>query len=136
MSSLWTDSPEILAGTGVRRTRERRRAGWRRAALTTENGLLSLLLAAMAIVPIAEIILRTSLGFGIPGSSAIVQHLTLAVGMLGGAVAAREARLLSLSTGATLLTGWARSTVRVFGGAFATTVSALLCVASVQLVLS
>jgi TRAP-type C4-dicarboxylate transport system permease small subunit len=136
MSSLWSDSPEILAGTGVRRTRERRRAGWRRAALTTENGLLSLFLAAMAIIPIAEIVLRTSAGFGIPGSSAIVQHLTLAIGMLGGAVAAREARLLSLSTGATLLTGWARSAVRVFGGAFATTVSALLCVASVQLVLS
>ncbi|MBI1951233.1 MAG: TRAP transporter large permease subunit [Acidobacteria bacterium] len=136
MSSIWKDPHEILAGTGVRRTRERRRAGWRRAALLTENGLLSLLLAAMAVVPIAEIALRTTLGFGIPGSSSIVQHLTLAVGMLGGAVAAREARLLSLSTGATLLTGGARSAARIFSGSVAATVAALLCAASVQLVLT
>ena len=135
MSSTWKDPHEILAGTCVRRTRERRRAGWRRAALLTENGLLSLLLAAMAVVPIAEIALRTTLGFGIPGSSSIVQHLTLAVGMLGGAVAAREARLLSLSTGATLLTGAARSATRIFSGSVAATVAALLCAASVQLVL-
>ena len=92
-------TPEILHGTGVRRVRERRRLGWRRLLLTTENSFLSILLGAMAVIPIAEIVLRSTLGFGVPGSGSIVQHLTLAVGMLGGAVAAREARLLSLSTG-------------------------------------
>jgi len=129
-------TPEILHGTGVRRVRERRRLGWRRVLLTIENSLLAILLGAMAIIPIAEILLRSTLGFGVPGSSSIVQHLTLAVGMLGGAVAAREARLLSLSTGATLLTGRLRSAARVFSGSAAAAVAALLCAASVQFVLS
>ena len=131
-----TTTPDILHGTGVRRVRERRRLGWRRVLLSSENLLLSVLLGAMAIIPIAEIVLRSTLGFGVPGSSSIVQHLTLAVGMLGGAVAAREARLLSLSTGATLLSGRLRAAARVFSGSVAASIAALLCVASVQFVLS
>src|SRR5437867_9822967 len=131
-----TTTPDILHGTGVRRVRERRRLGWRRVLLSSENLFLSVLLGAMAIIPIAEIVLRSTLGFGVPGSSSIVQHLTLAVGMLGGAVAAREARLLSLSTGATLLSGRLRAAARVFSGSVAASIAALLCVASVQFVLS
>jgi len=94
---------EFLAGTGARRVTDRRIAGWRTLFHKSENIVLSIALGAMAVLPIAEIVLRTTLGFGIPGSAGIVQHLTLWVGMLGGAIAAREARLLSLSTGSALL---------------------------------
>ena len=62
-----------------------------------ENSLLVAALAAMLLLPVAEILLRHLFKTGISGSSAIVQHLTLIVGMLGGAIAARDGRLLALS---------------------------------------
>ena len=125
---------EILAGTGARRVADRRTAGWRTLLHKSENVVLSVALGAMAVLPLAEIALRTTFGFGIPGSSSIVQHLTLWVGMLGGALAAREARLLSLSTGSALLKGRWRAAAGVFSGSAAASVAALLCVASVQFV--
>jgi C4-dicarboxylate transporter, DctM subunit len=127
---------ELLAGTGARRLADRRIAGWRTLFHKSENVVLSLALGAMAVLPIAEIILRTTLGFGIPGSAGMVQHLTLWVGMLGGAVAAREARLLSLSTGSALLKGPWKEAARVFSGSVAAAIAALLGVASVQFVMT
>ena len=62
-----------------------------------ENWLLVVPLAAMLLLPVAEIVLRRVFKTGISGSSVIVQHLTLIVGMLGGAIAARDGRLLALS---------------------------------------
>ena len=127
-------SQQLLAGTGARRLADRRRAGWRTLLHGSENVLLSAVLGGMAVLPIAESALRTLFGFGIPGSAGLVQHLTLWVGMLGGAVAAREDRLLSLSTGASLLPGRWGAAARVFRGSVAASVAALLCAASVQFV--
>ena len=125
---------EILAGTGARRVADRRIAGWRALFHRSENVVLSAALGAMAVLPVAEIVLRTAFGFGIPGSAGIVQHLTLWVGMLGAAIAAREARLLSLSTGAALLKGPWKAAAGVFSGSTAAAVAALLGIASVQFV--
>jgi len=50
----------------------------------------------MVLLPLAEALLRRSVHTGIAGSTLFVQHLVLYVGILGGAVAAREGRLLSL----------------------------------------
>jgi tripartite ATP-independent transporter DctM subunit len=55
--------------------------------------------------------------------------------MLGAAVAAREGRLLSLATAAYLKGAW-KTGARLFSNAFAAAMSALLCAASVQFVLS
>src|SRR5262245_37591679 len=74
-------------------------AGWLRRF---EDVSLCLPLAVLVLLPLAEIVLRATLRTGISGSNAIVQHMSLIVGMLGGAVAARENRLLSLSTSAFL----------------------------------
>src|SRR5438046_9934856 len=52
----------------------------------------------MAVLPIAEILARGLLHFGIPGSGPFVQHLTLWVAFLGAALAAREGRLLARAT--------------------------------------
>src|SRR5262245_60169696 len=123
---------EILAGTGARRIADRRVAGWRALFHKSENLLLAAALGAMAALPIAEILLRVTLGSGIPGSAGIVQHLTLWVGMLGGAIAAREARLLSLSTGSALLGGGFKTAARVYSGSVAAAIAALLGVASAQ----
>ena len=64
---------------------------WLRFLYSGEDRLLALVLAAMMILPLAELVLRKVANVGITGSSSFVQHLTLLVGMLGGALAAREA---------------------------------------------
>lgn len=66
-----------------------------------ENAFSASLLALIAVLPLAE-------GFGrifgagnvVPGSIPLVQHLTLLVAIAGGSLAARENRLLALSTAA------------------------------------
>ena len=99
-----------------------------------EDWIVSLALATMVILPLAEILLRATLHIGISASNTLVQHLTLIIGMLGGAIAARENRLLALSTGSTFLKGWAKSVAAIFANAFATTISFFLCAASLQFV--
>jgi tripartite ATP-independent transporter DctM subunit len=100
-----------------------------------ENLLLVTALAAMLLLPVAEILLRQVFKTGISGSSAIVRHLTLIVGMLGGAIAARDRRLLALSPIQSLLTGGARVAAQVFSSGFAAAVCFFLCLASLQYVL-
>jgi tripartite ATP-independent transporter DctM subunit len=127
---------DLLAGTGHQHPRESPVAGLLGRLHAAENLFLALALGAMAVLPIAESLLRAAFGVGIPASSAWVQHLVLFVAMLGAAVAAREGRLLALSTGSALLSGWRKSAAAVFSGAFASAITALLCVASVRFVLA
>ena len=70
---------------------------WAGRLRALENSALSLALAAMILLPLLEAALRRTLHFGIVGSTSIVQHLCLLVGMAGAAIAARERRLLTLS---------------------------------------
>jgi tripartite ATP-independent transporter DctM subunit len=102
----------------------------------TENGAISIILAAMMVLPLAEIVLRAVFHQGISGSTIIVQNFTLLVGMLGGAIAAREARLLSLSTLTNILPGNWKKAATIFSQGFAAAITIFLCVASVQFVLS
>src|SRR4030095_10976077 len=102
----------------------------------TENLILSLALGALTIIPLAEIVLRRLLHTGISGAPSLVQHLTLIVGMLGAAIAARENRLLSLSTLVDLVKGKLRTPDQVFCGACAAAVSLALCVAGIQFVMA
>jgi C4-dicarboxylate transporter, DctM subunit len=115
---------------------ERKSAGWIRPARSAENLSVSLALAAMVILPLAEIVLRKLFHTGISGSSAFVQHFCLIVGMLGGAIAARENRLLSLSTLGGLLKGRTKTFATVLAGAIAAAITAFLAIASVQFVLA
>ena len=112
------------------------RSGALRLACQSENLLLVVALAAMLLLPVAEILLRHVFKTDISGSSAIVQHLTLIVGMLGGAIAARDGRLLALSPVQTLLTGRARVAAKIFSSGFAAAICFFLCLASVQYVLA
>ncbi|MCC7174218.1 MAG: TRAP transporter large permease subunit [Bryobacterales bacterium] len=103
---------------------------------SAENLLISLALAAMMLIPLAESALRAGLGVGIPGSTSIVQHLTLVVGMLGGALAARDDRLLCLSTLQSFLHGRVKAAARIFAYSFGAAMAAFLCVAGAQFVAS
>jgi tripartite ATP-independent transporter DctM subunit len=103
---------------------------------TSENLFLVVALGAMLLLPVVEILMRMIFKTGISGSSAIVQHLTLIVGMLGGAIAARDGRLLALSPVQSLLKGRAKAAARVFSGGFGAAISFFLFLASLQYVLA
>lgn len=108
---------------------------WPAKLAQTENLLISLALTAMTLLPLAEAVLRRTLHIAIPGSIAIVQHMVLVVGMLGGAVAARERRLLSLSTvGETKLRGWPQIASRFFTAGVAVATCGFLSLAAFQFV--
>lgn len=96
--------------------------------------LLVIALLAMMALPVAEMIMRATLQTGIAGSSVIVQHLTLAVGMLGGALAAREGRLLALSPIQSLLKGRAKSAAQIFSSGMSAAITGALAVASIRYV--
>lgn len=111
-------------------------SGWRRWLMLGENGLVVAALAVMVALPCLEIILRKFFHSGIASSSPIVQHLVLVVGTLGAALAARENRLLALSTLSQYLHGGLKAGARVFSSGFAAAISGLLCGASVDFVLA
>ena len=108
--------------------------GWRSGLQTGEDVLIALCLAAMVILPLAEMVLRSTT-FVLRGSSAIQSHLTLFVCMLGGAIAARERRLLSLSTVTAFLKPRARAAAQLFSSAVAAAFTAILFAASLRFVL-
>jgi len=100
-----------------------------------ENFLVGSALVAMVLIPLAEIVLRAIFRVGISASTSLVQHLTLVVSMVGGGIAARENRLLSLSGAIDHLKDPYRSVTRIFSGAIALAVTVLLCAAGVQFIL-
>ena len=110
--------------------------GWRRWLRTGENLLIALALAILMLLPLAEIFLRKSFHGGITGSSAFQQHLVLIIGLLGGMFAARDGRLLALSTLTNFLKGGWQIFARIFSSGFAAGVTVFLCLAAVQLVQS
>jgi tripartite ATP-independent transporter DctM subunit len=72
----------------------------------------------MVLLPLAEIVSRRVFSRGIPGSGPIVQHLTLWVGFLGAAIAARDGKLLALATGTFIPAGAWRRAARILAAAF------------------
>jgi C4-dicarboxylate transporter, DctM subunit len=100
-----------------------------------ENAVVSLALGLMVLLPLAEAFFRRTFHVSIPASVAVVQHMVLIVGMLGGAIAAREERLLALSNLAdTKLSGRLKTVARVFTNGLAVAVCGFLAVAAWQFV--
>jgi C4-dicarboxylate transporter DctM subunit len=99
-----------------------------------ENAVSIAILCAMALLPILEIVGRWLWRTGIPGSTTLVQHGTLWIGFLGGAIAARDGRLLSIGA----VTGWFpeafRKPATVFTASVSASISLLLGYAGVNLV--
>ena len=108
--------------------------GWRSGVRKGEDVLITLCLAAMVILPLLEMILRSTT-LVLRGSSAIQSHLTLFVCMIGGAIAAREGRLLSLSTVTAFLKPRPKAAAQLFSSAVAAGFTAMLFLASLRFVL-
>ena len=81
----------------------------RRGLARVEDVFAGLVFLLMAGLPLAEFIVRQFDPVGIPGSLDVVKHLTLWVGFLGAAIAAREGKLLTLATGTLLPAGRIRA---------------------------
>jgi len=111
-------------------------ANWTPSIRRLEDLLLCAALALMVLLPLAESLLRRSLHTGICGSTLFVQHLVLCVGMLGGAVAARERRLISLGAVTNCLKEPWKGAAILLSGSFASAITLALLWASLQFVLA
>ncbi len=89
----------------------------------------------MVLLPLAEVLWRSLFKAGVPGSGPFVQHLTLVVGYLGAALAAREGRLLALATGTFIPEGRLRRAAQALSAAVGAAVSTLLCRAGLEMAL-
>src|SRR5215472_11555168 len=101
-----------------------------------ENRIAGLAMAGIMILPLAEIAARWLVGRAIPGSSAIASNLTLWLGLLGAAIAAREGKLLTLATGEFLPKGRIANIAHIVAGGIGAMVATILCLGGVALVRS
>jgi C4-dicarboxylate transporter, DctM subunit len=83
-------------------------------------------LLAMVVLPLLEIVWRRAFGRGVPASGPIVQHLTLWVGFLGAAMAARDGKLLALATGTFIPPGVWRRAADILAAAFGACAAVIL----------
>lgn len=100
-----------------------------------EGGALVACLAAMTILPLVEIALRFGFNTAFPSGAAIVQHLTLLVGMIGGAVAASRGRLLALSAATQFLKGGWNAAARFVSSSISAAFTAFMAAGAWQFVL-
>ena len=100
----------------------------------TEDGLATLALSAMVLLPLAEIAIRPFVAGGIPGSIPFVEHLTLWVGFLGAALAARHGKLIALSTATFVPEGRWRQLLGVFSAMVGAAVCAVLARSAIEVV--
>ena len=107
-----------------------------RVLVRIEDAVASLALLVMVVLPLGEIVARRFVGGGIPGSTSTVQHLTLWVGFLGAAIAAREGKLLSLATGTFIPEGASRRIIKILTAAITAAIAGLLVWGGLQLVVS
>ena len=105
-------------------------------AARIENIVASLTLFGIMLLPLAEIGSRRFLHAAIPGSSAIVSALTLWLGLLGAAIAARDGKLLTLATGEFLPKGPIGAAAHTFAAAIGALVATVFGLAGVALVRS
>lgn len=109
-------------------------AGPRRLLRWGESTAVVVILVLMALIPVAESLLRRFTGFSIPGASLYVQHLTLWAGFVGALLAAGTRKHLALATGTFLPAGRFRDAAAVFVGGLSAGTCALLAWASAVMV--
>ena len=100
-----------------------------------EDTLACLTLIGIVLLLPAEMLAR-AFDTAVPGALPFVHHLTLWVGFLGAALAAREGKLLALATGTFIPEGRWRRAAEVFAATVAAGVSALLFRAGLEFLLA
>jgi tripartite ATP-independent transporter DctM subunit len=105
-------------------------------AVQAENRAAALALGGIMVLPLAEIASRKFLGRAIPGSGTIASILTLWLGMLGAAIAARDGKLLALATGEFLPEGRIKAIAHVVSGTIGAMIATIFTLAGIALVRS
>ncbi|MEC7907468.1 MAG: TRAP transporter large permease subunit [Verrucomicrobiota bacterium] len=116
-----SSGPNLEESSKIEPMNSRASLAWARI----EDWAISISLGLMMSLPLLEIVLRR-FNTSISGSAELLQHLVLFVAMLGGAIAARENRLLSLSTFTAFLTGSWAVIARSFSASLALFVTAVI----------
>jgi tripartite ATP-independent transporter DctM subunit len=101
-----------------------------------EGWILAALFTGMATLPVLEFLFRRFMKEGVPDTSSWVQHFVLLLAMAGGAVAAREGRLLNLATGAALEKSRFRLPAHILSNGVAVGLTFFLGVAGYQFAMS
>ena len=102
------------------------RPAWVRWLCGIENSILIICLFALIFLPLLERVMRGFFNTGIEGEAEFVLHFSLVIGMVGGAIAAREKRLLGISTIAHFLKGPWKIAADVFANSWAAVVTGVL----------
>ena len=105
-------------------------------AADAENRIASLALGGIMLLPLAEIASRRFFGAAIPGAAAFASNLTLWLGMLGAAIAARDGKLLTLATGEFLPKGRVSDVAHVVSGAIGAMIATIFALGGIALVRS
>ena len=108
----------------------------RSLALRAENVVATAALGGIMVLPLAEIATRRFISTGIPGSAPFTLNLTLWVGLLGAAIAARDGKLLTLATGEFLPKGRIASFAHLIGGAVGAAIAAMFTIGGIGLVMT
>jgi|SoiMethySBSTD1v2_1073268.scaffolds.fasta_scaffold35746_2 C4-dicarboxylate transporter, DctM subunit len=133
MSTPDNERPVAMVGPS---SAEPSATGPRALAHRLENVVATAALGGIMLLPLAEIALRRFISTGIPGSAAFTLQLTLWVGLLGAAIAARDGKLLTLATGEFLPKGRVTGIAHAIGGAVGAGIAAMFAVGGVGLVLT
>jgi len=102
-------------------------------AARAENGLATLVAIGLMALPLANVLAARWLGRGVTGAGLFAQHLTLWLGLLGGAIAARDGKLLSLATATLLPEGRLRRASGIVTGGAGAAVATLFAVGGLTL---
>jgi len=99
-----------------------------------EQGLVVAVLLAAAFLPLSDVVGRALGGYYVPGGADWLQQLVLWLAFLGGLLATREGKHLTLSTAELLGEGRLRRFARVLAGALSAGTVAVLAYAAVGVV--
>ena len=86
------------------------------------------------LLPLAEIAMRRFVETGIPGAAPFTLNLTLWVGLLGAAIAARDGKLLTLATGEFFPKGRTAGVAHLVGGLVGAAIATMFAVGGFALV--
>ena len=109
--------------------------GWPRVLIRRSEEFVATLAAfGIILLPLSEVILRRLFSTGIAGQATFASQLTLLVGLVGAAIAARDGKLLALATGAMVPEGIWRTVTHAAAAIVGGVVSAILAIGGVGLV--
>jgi tripartite ATP-independent transporter DctM subunit len=106
----------------------------RAIAARLEDSVATIVAVTIVTLPLVEIVVRRFAGTGVPGSGPFTLHLTLLVGLMGAAIAARDGKLLTLATGTLWPAGPMREVARVLGNGAGVIVATVFAASGVELV--